>query len=306
MTDGKLWASNQIGEPVPAAAKRSLGLQNDCAKGLTFMADWNQNVALVVNGEAFSLADLLRRARWRDQLAFVSEAVDAALIRQAMAERGLAATDEELQLAADEYRAARELYLGAELRRHLAGLGLTIADWELMLEDEVLRRKQRAAVTENQIERYFAENKLAFDAATLSHLMTREQDVAREIRVQVVEEEADFHRLARRHSVDEATRPAGGYIGLVRRGELDPIAAAAVFGAEPGKVVGPLKTDLGWRLVLVHALRPAALDNVTREEIRTKLFEQWLAALRNSSRVVTPLLENEGQLGATGAANNAA
>lgn len=257
------------------------------------MASWHQHTALIVNGEEFSLADLLRHAKWREQLAFVQAAADAALIRQSAVERGIAVTDEELRQAAKDFRSARQLYAGAELRRWLAGRSLTLSDWELMLEDDLLRRKLRNALTGAQVEQYFAENRLSFNSATISHLVTREQDVAKEMRMQIVQENVDFHKLARRYSIDEATRPASGYLGRVRRADLDPISAAAVFGAEAGKVVGPLKSDEGWRLIRVHALHPATLDDETRENIQSLLFEEWLAERRGRARISAPLLEDE-------------
>src|SRR5689334_13868278 len=203
------------------------------------MATWDQYTALNVNGEELSLEDLLRRAKWRDQLASVFAASEAALIRQTAAGHGIEVTDEELQQAANDFRATRELYSGADLRRWLADRYLSLGDWELMLEDETLTRKLRAHLTDKQVDQYFAENKLSFDAATISHLVTAEQDIAKEMRTQIVDEHADFHKLARRYSIDEATRPMSGYLGRVRRRELDPISGAAVFGAEAGKVVGP-------------------------------------------------------------------
>ena len=255
------------------------------------MTPWQEQTALLVDDEAFSVADLLRQAKWRGETGFVQAAADAALIRRAARERGIAVSDEELQRAADAFRAERELYAAADLHRWLGERGLGFADWERMLEEERIAEKLREALIDGEVERCFAERRLGFDAATISHLVARDRDAAAELRLQVVEEGADFHRLARRHSIDDETRPMGGFLGLVRRADLDAIAAAAVFGAEPGSVAGPLKDDAGWRLILIEARHPAVLDDATRDEIRALLFEEWLDARRGEARLRAPLLE---------------
>ncbi|NOT62088.1 MAG: hypothetical protein HOP19_17885, partial [Acidobacteria bacterium] len=38
---------------------------------------WLNNTALTVNGEAISLADVITRAKWKDQLNFYQAATDA-------------------------------------------------------------------------------------------------------------------------------------------------------------------------------------------------------------------------------------
>lgn len=253
----------------------------------------DEYTALLVNDETISLAAVLRLAKLAGQLQFLQNASDAALIRQGAQQRDLAVSDDELQQAADEYRMARGMQEVEALEAWLRARRLSFSDWEESLEDEVLERKLRAAVTENQIEQSFAQRRLSFDAATISHIVVKDVETAKELRAQIIEEAADFHMLARRHSLNEATRPAGGYVGNVRRAELDAAAEAAVFGAKPGKVVGPFKTEQGWRLIRIHALSPATLDEATRAEIQARLFDEWLSEQRRKARISIPLLEAE-------------
>jgi putative peptide maturation system protein len=234
---------------------------------------------------------VLRLAKLNGQLQFVQRAADAALIRQGAEHLDIKVSDDELQQAADEFRMARGLHEVDALETWLMARQLSFDDWEATLEDEVIERKLRTAVTENQIELSFAQHKLSFDAATISHIVVKDMETAKELRAQIIEESADFHKLARQHSLNEATRPAGGYVGKVRRAELEAAAEAAIFGAKPGMVVGPFKTEQGWRLIRVHALSPATLDEATRAEIKARLFDEWLSARRRKARVSIPLLQ---------------
>ncbi len=255
------------------------------------MTSLSQFTALEVNGEQLSLADVLRSAKWQGQLGFLNAAADLALIRRQAAQGGIEVLDDELQQAADVFRIARGLHEAEEVEDWLAANHLTFADWERLLEDEVVTRKLRDALTESQVEQSFAENKLSFDAATISQIIVSDEEVAKELRVQIFEESADFHKLARVYSIDAVTRPASGYIGVVKRKDLAVELESAVFSAKAGRIIGPIKTDQGWRLIRVHSLHPATLDEATREQIKSSLFGEWLSRQRSKAQISAPLLE---------------
>lgn len=250
-------------------------------------------VALEVNDEATSLRDLMRLAKWRSQLQFIQEAIDGALIRQGAAACGLEATEDELQHAADDFRAERELYSAEATESWLNQRQLTFEDWELLLEEQCLTRKLRETLTAGRVEKYFAENRFAFESAELSYLVVGDEDLARELRAQIIEDGADFHVLARRYSSDERTKPMGGYVGVMRRTEMEAAVEAAIYRAAAGDVVGPLKIDAGWTLLKVEGFQRASLDDATREAIKSLLFEEWLAERRGKSRLRIPLLEDD-------------
>ncbi|MFN7926961.1 MAG: peptidylprolyl isomerase [Blastocatellia bacterium] len=247
-------------------------------------------VALVVNDEAMTLADVLRAAQFRGHLGFLQRIADAALIRQAAAQQGIEATDEELQAAADQFRTHHELHKATELLAWLEQRHLSLTAWETGLEEDLLAEKLRARLTEGKVEMYFAQNRLSYDTATISRLVVAQESLAKELRSQMVEEDADFYALARAHSLDAASRPAGGYVGVVRRTDFTSTLEAAVFGATIGAVVGPFKTDAGWELVKVEARQTAQLDDATRAQVAATLFDEWLTESRHKARIQRPLL----------------
>ena len=239
------------------------------------------------------MRQLLRFAKWNNQSRFISNAVDAVLIRQAALEANIEVTDEEVQQAADSFRTKRDLYDEKRTDRWLARHSLSQAEWEATLEDEIIRLKLRDVLTKGNVERYFAEQSLSFDTATISRIVVKEENVAKELRAQIVEDDADFYTLARRYSIDSLTQPAGGYSGLVRRTEMEPTMEAAVFGAQPGKTVGPIKTYAGWQLIKVEAIHHASLNDSLRENIKALLFEDWLAGQRQKAKISIPLFEHD-------------
>ena len=257
------------------------------------MQSLDEYIAIEVNGESVGLRQVLRFAKWGRESGFIRNAADTVLIRQAALEAGIKVTAEEVQRGADSFRTKRELYEEMRTERWLARNYLSHAEWETVLEDEIIRLKLRDLLTNGKVEKYFAEQRLSFDAATISRIVVKEENVAKELRAQIVEDDADFYSLARKHSIDLLTRPAGGYSGRVRRTEMEPTMEAAVFGTQPGRTVGPIKTYAGWELVKVEAIHLATLDDSLRETIKSLLFEDWLAGERLKAKINIPLFESD-------------
>ncbi|HEV2765678.1 MAG TPA: peptidylprolyl isomerase, partial [Pyrinomonadaceae bacterium] len=245
--------------------------------------------ALEVEGETVSLRDVLRLAKFAGDLKFLQDAIDAELIRQAAARHGVEVSDKELQQAADEFRIARELHDAEATDDWLAARQLTYGDWEQMLERQVAARKLRERLTAGRVEQHFAEHMLAFEVAHVSRIVAADEDLARELRAQIVEDGADFHALARQFSTDAATRLAGGYVGPLGRADFEAASESAVFGASAGQVVGPFKTDHGWTLFKVESVERAVLDDARREAIASQLFDEWLSERRRKAKVSAPI-----------------
>src|SRR5215510_10453020 len=169
------------------------------------MSELTENIALEVDGEEIDLYDIMRRAKARNDLEFVQQAIDAAIIRQEATRQEFAVSDEELQMAADQFRAAHELYDVAATEAWLATKHLTFEEWELFVEETVLTRKLREAITADKIERHFAINKLTFDAAEISRLVVFEVDIARQLRSKLSQTQADFHSAPPAYSFDSST-----------------------------------------------------------------------------------------------------
>lgn len=242
-------------------------------------------VAVTVDGDEISLHDVLAAAKFHGQIDFVTQAIDAALIRRAAARLRIEISDAELQAAADDFRTHRELYEAKKTEAWLAAQHLSQEDWELQLEGEILRRRLRQLLTEGKIDQHFAENKRAWEAATVSWIVVADENIARELRAQAAENEADFGDLARQYSLEDATPRR------CRRQDLDAPVAAAIFGVTPGEVAGPVRSERGWLVMRVESFHPARLDQETREEIAELLFAEWMDAEKAKAGISTPILD---------------
>ena len=93
--------------------------------------------------------------------------------------------------------------------------------------------------------------------------------------IEITEEDADFHSLARKHSLDESTKYAGGYIGWITRQELSPEEAAKVFNAEAGEVLGPFSVEKNFQLIFIEEARRAELSDNLKNVIRERIYDEW-------------------------------
>ena len=252
-------------------------------------------IALKLADFEMTLGDLLSRAEFQEKLGFIWDACDTLIIRAEAKKTSLTVSDEELQDAADAFRAERNLLKAADLLQYLSRRHLSVVAWESGLEDQLLTRKMKALVTDSKADEHFARNILEFESVEISQILVSDEGLAMELRAQLVEEDADFHLLARQHSIDSVSRPRGGYLGFVRRKDLSSATEAAVFGASVGSVKGPFKIESGWQLVKVESSSAAKLDEGLRKSIADRLFEDWLDEKRKKARVEVPFFKLFGE-----------
>jgi peptidylprolyl isomerase len=198
---------------------------------------------------------------------------------------GLAVTDAELQTEADHYRQALHLHKAKDAEAWLNSLGYTLDDFEAEMELRILTRKKRASFTAAELEAWWNDHRAEYDQARISHALVKNDALAREIFQQVKHENKEFAKLAQKHSLDEATRDGGGYLGWLRRTSLPGETAARVFAARPGECLAPVKLPQGTvEVVFVHETRRPTLDEA-RDEILDRLLAKWIADLRAETKV---------------------
>lgn len=67
----------------------------------------------------------------------------------------------------------------------------------------------------------------------------------------------DFSAVAKQLSEDPGSKDKGGDIGLMRKTDLEPEYATALFNAEKGAVIGPVKTSYGYHIIKVTDIEAA-------------------------------------------------
>lgn len=94
------------------------------------------------------------------------------------------------------------------------------------------------------------------------------EELIRDLHRRLVEGEAGFEELAKDFSEDPRTKKRGGDLNWFARDRVPEDFAEAVFDLEPGTVVGPFRTSIGWHVAEVLERKPArerSLEEMRRE-----------------------------------------
>ena len=256
------------------------------------MADLSEINVATVDGRSVSLREVLGMLKADGNLHFLFDAVGSILVAEAAAKEGLSVSDEELQQAADNFRQQRGLQAAEVTQQWFKQNAMTVDDLKDRLTRALLAKKLKSHLAAGKEERYFAEHRLDFDAATISHIVVEDEGLANELKSQIDDEDEDFSVLARQHSIDTASARAGGYVGRVTRKALSPAVQAAVFGAIAGAVVGPIKTDQGYHVIQVETIDDSGLDEAKKAVIADTLFDAYLADMRRTVHAAWEMWEH--------------
>ncbi|MCC7571506.1 peptidylprolyl isomerase [Candidatus Micrarchaeota archaeon] len=248
------------------------------------MKGWEKVKVLSVNNREITLEELVRRLKTAGWETVLKPLLYETILTGYAREKMITVTAEELQNKFDAFRRRNGLFSAADTAKWLQEKGLTLEDVEGEIEVNIIAAKAREAIPREAVEKYFAENKVGIDAVEIGLLTVAEEEVAREILAQIREDEADFMVLAREYSNDERAKQ-GGYVGLVSRTGLPEAVSAAVFGAAEGEVVGPFELEAGYSLIRVIGQHPAILDDRRESEIRSVLFQNFLAEQESKAKI---------------------
>jgi parvulin-like peptidyl-prolyl isomerase len=155
-----------------------------------------------------------------------------------------------------------------------------------------------AKMTQNDVLATFAEQALqikVFQAITadiplqaeqrhVRHILVASEDQAKALLPQVGTEAA-FAAIAKTNSLDTTNAAVGGDLGWAARGAYVPEFDAAVWSAQPGQAVGPIKTQFGYHLILVVSSETRPLSTADLARARDAKYRDWLKQARSNAAV---------------------
>jgi parvulin-like peptidyl-prolyl isomerase len=232
-------------------------------------------------GKKFTREEICRILIWQGQWdSALLEALRVKCMPEWARQLSVTVSDQEVQEFADSYRLDNDLNEAQEMRSFLQRNGMNEDDFFEYCFSQALRLAVREHLcTDEKVHSYFLAHLGQFDRARISRIVVYDQELGNELLMRVGEDGEDFHKLAREYSRDEQTRHAGGYVGLVRREDLEYEASAMVFASQPGALLGPLSQDDQYHLILVEELLKAQLDEDVQEEIKDQLLADWELSL---------------------------
>lgn len=195
--------------------------------------------------------------------------IEQTLIRQAAAAQGVTISDPELDAEVQTYvqRAG-----GAEAwSAWLANNGYTEVAFRDSLRDTLVTQRMRDALT--------ADLNGDVPQVHARHILLATEQEALDVLARLQNGD-DFAALAAVYSRDVTTRTNGGDLGWFAYEELlAPALAEQAFALQPGEIVGPVQTGLGFHVIHVLERGSRALTEDKRAFIAQARFENWLNRL---------------------------
>jgi foldase protein PrsA len=173
----------------------------------------------------------------------------------------------------------------ADFKKFLTQSAMTVDDVLFRVKVDALSNKLRDKVTKGrdkvtneEIEAYYKKNKARFaqpERRDLRIVLTKTKTKADQAK-QALDSGQSFKTVAKKFSIDQASKNQGGVLLAVAKGQQEKALDAAVFAAEKGKLEGPIKTQFGYYVFKVQKVTKASQQTLAqaRTTIRQLLASQ--------------------------------
>ena len=160
---------------------------------------------------------------------------------------------------------------------------LEAAKTEILAQLAVSKVMKEIKIDEEELKAYYEANMDKFEkGATVSakHILVKEEDECMAILAAINAGEKTFEEAAKESSTCPSGQQ-GGSLGEFGKGQMVKEFEEAAFNAEIGTVVGPVKTQFGFHLILVDAKNEASA--MAFDEVRGQIYSQLFAQKQNEA-----------------------
>jgi foldase protein PrsA len=153
--------------------------------------------------------------------------------------------------------------------------GLTQADVFYQQRNQLLQQKLTAKVTkaqgkisDAQIAAYFNKNKAKFstpERRDLRIVLTKTKPKAAQAK-RALQSGQSWKSVTKKFSIDQASKAQGGLLSGVAKGQQEKALDDAIFNAQKGKLVGPVKTQFGYYVLEVSKVTAAKQQSLAQSK----------------------------------------
>lgn len=240
-----------------------------------------------VNGKPITVEDVLIHLKacgtFRNA---ILELIELEVIESKAAELGITLSEDELYAYTENQRASMGLSDTLRMNEYCSLMGITMDQWYTTMEKDLLRiRLMERLIDQGDIEASFEGQKERLKTVSTSRIVCADQQMSEELSRLLNANPEEFSPLARKHSLEQNTRVAGGYVGNIQPGMLPEEIEERLFQAGEGELVGPLWQNGYWVLYRVEHITHQELNSTMTTQIRESLFQQWLEREVYSAKV---------------------
>src|SRR4051794_34853702 len=138
------------------------------------------------------------------------------------------------------------------------------------IRDKVTKGKDK--VTDAQVAAYYNKNKARFaqpERRDLRIVLTKDKAKAEQAK-KAIESGQSFKSVAKKYSIDQASKAQGGKLPAVAKGQQEKALDTAIFAADKGKLTGPVKTQFGYYVFDVTNITKATQQTLDQAKATIK------------------------------------
>jgi foldase protein PrsA len=224
--------------------------------------------------------------------------VQAEWVQQEAEKQDINVTDKQIEKSLEDQK--KQAFPNEKAyKQFLASSGMTEEDVLFRVKLDQLQQKltqkitkDAKKVTDQDIQQYYDKNKKRFaqpERRDLRVVLTKNEAKANEAK-NALEDGDSFEEVAKKYSIDEASKAQGGKLPAITQGQQEKAFDEAIFSAEKGKLVGPVKTQFGWYVFEVDKVTPASqqtleeskdtIQNLLRSQGQQKALDEWIKNFR--------------------------
>jgi foldase protein PrsA len=199
-------------------------------------------------------------------------------IKREAEEQGVEVSDEEVKKSFEQQK-KQSFPKEADFQKFLEQSGQTVEDVMMRVRLDALSNKIRDKVTKGkdtvtdaQIKEYYEKNKAQFaqpERRDLHIILTKTRAKAEEAKAALQDGEP-FKQVAKEYSIDDASKAQGGKLPAVAKGQQEKAFDTAIFGADKGKITGPVKTQFGFYVFKVDKINAASQQTLEQAKATIK------------------------------------
>jgi len=217
-----------------------------------------------------------------DKEYLINHLIDERLLIQQAKQQNLSVNSDKVTAAYDEFFISSGLtkteFLSQLRKRDVTEQDVLDKMHNQLLIDLLVEKAlvESITITDAELKELYELNKDTFkvkQAVHASHILLDNEDKV-ELIIKQLKEGKDFGELAQEHSIDPSAKENKGDLGFFERGMMVEEFEEAAFNANAGQIVGPVQTQFGFHIILVHESKED--QHLSLEEVREFLEEDLM------------------------------